>query len=191
MKMEKKDNVKSKFLDRYFEMEPEEKTDNNVTTDYAENQNIEIETSIVLDEISVVKKPSIISNDTVIQGNLNADNDIEVYGQIVGNIVTTGMIKVDGGTITGDIKANKIFIKESIINGNLDSDGVIDAINNSKIVGTVTGVDIVMNCQCKGNIYASERLRLLESSVIKGDIQTKIIKIEEGSSVDGKLKMVK
>lgn len=190
MKMEKKDNVKNKFLDRYFETESD-KDESKTETDVFENQNIEVATQVVHDQISVKKNPSIISNDTNIQGNVNADNDIEVYGQITGNIVTTGMVKVDGGTVTGDIKANKIFVRESIINGNLDSESIIDAINNSQITGTITGADIVLNCQCKGNIYASERLRLLESSVIKGDIQTKIIKIEEGSSVEGKLKMVK
>ncbi|MEG0365614.1 MAG: polymer-forming cytoskeletal protein [Coprobacillus sp.] len=190
MKTERKDNVKSKFLDRYFES-GDEVIDVDESNEFFKNQEVEVEINMVYDEVSVVKNPSVISSGTVIQGNLNAENDIEIYGQVVGNIITTGMVKVDGGAITGDIKAKKIFIRESVINGNLESESIIDAIDNSKIVGTITGDDIVLNCQCKGNIYANERLKLLESSIITGDIQTKVIKIEEGSYIEGKLKMVK
>ncbi|MEG0275546.1 MAG: polymer-forming cytoskeletal protein [Coprobacillus sp.] len=188
MNTEKKDSTKSKFFDRYFDNDTA--VENESETGIL-NSKVEVESNGVYNEISVTKTPSVISSGTVIQGNLNADNDIEVYGQVIGNIVSTGVVKVDGGSITGDIKANKILVKRSVIQGNLDSESMIDVVDDTQVTGMISGLDIVLNCQCKGNIYAGERLRLLESSIVKGDIQTKTIKIEEGSRVEGKLKMIK
>lgn len=199
MDKDKKDNFRSKLFDRYFEVEedkPHEEMSGQPQQpqgpgfDEEPNNNIDVQSPFVNDEVSVVKKPTIISSETVIHGNINASNDLEVCGQIIGDILVEGMVKVLGGAVTGNIKATKIFIKDSVIDGNIVSDSMIDIIDNSEITGNVDGGDIVINCKCKGNITAGERLKLLENATIRGDLQTRIIKIEEGAIVEGTLKML-
>lgn len=201
MDKDKKDNFRSKLFDRYFEVEedkPHEEMSGQTQPqqpqgpgfDEEPNNNIDVQSPFVNDEVSVVKKPTIISSETVIHGNINASNDLEVCGQIIGDILVEGMVKVLGGAVTGNIKASKIFIKDSVIDGNIVSDSMIDIIDNSEITGNVDGGDIVINCKCKGNITAGERLKLLENATIRGDLQTRIIKIEEGAIVEGTLKML-
>ena len=191
--MDKKSSFKNKILDRYFEVvEDEVITESPITStvDNMEQSEVRVETASVTDEVSVVKTPTIISSETVLQGNVNGSNDLEVCGQIIGDITVEGMVKVLSGAVTGNIKATKIFIKDSIIDGNIDSDSMIDIIGKSEIKGNIKGGDIVINGRCKGNIVASEHLKLLERAMIRGDLQTKLIRIEDGEILEGYLKMI-
>lgn len=191
--MDKKSSFKNKILDRYFEVvEDEVITESPITSpvDNMEQSEVRVETASVTDEVSVVKTPTIISSETVLQGNVNGSNDLEVCGQIIGDITVEGMVKVLSGAVTGNIKATKIFIKDSIIDGNIDSDSMIDIIGKSEIKGNIKGGDIVINGRCKGNIVASEHLKLLERAMIRGDLQTKLIRIEDGAILEGYLKMI-
>ena len=191
--MDKKSSFKNKILDRYFEVvEDEVITESPITStvDNMEQSEVRVETASVTDEVSVVKTPTIISSETVLQGNVNGSNDLEVCGQIIGDITVEGMVKVLSGDVTGNIKATKIFIKDSIIDGNIDSDSMIDIIGKSEIKGNIKGGDIVINGRCKGNIVASEHLKLLERAMIRGDLQTKLIRIEDGAILEGYLKMI-
>ncbi|MBM6797884.1 polymer-forming cytoskeletal protein [Coprobacillus cateniformis] len=191
--MDKKSSFKNKILDRYFEVvEDEVITESPITStvDNMEQSEVRVETASVTDEVSVVKTPTIISSETVLQGNVNGSKDLEVCGQIIGDITVEGMVKVLSGAVTGNIKATKIFIKDSIIDGNIDSDSMIDIIGKSEINGNIKGGDIVINGRCKGNIVASEHLKLLERAMIRGDLQTKLIRIEDGAILEGYLKMI-
>ena len=191
--MDKKSSFKNKILDRYFEVvEDEVITESPITStvDNMEQSEVRVETASVTDEVSVVKTPTIISSETVLQGNVNGSNDLEVCGQIIGDITVEGLVKVLSGAVTGNIKATKIFIKDSIIDGNIDSDSMIDIIGKSEIKGNIKGGDIVINGRCKGNIVASEHLKLLERAMIRGDLQTKLIRIEDGAILEGYLKMI-
>ena len=191
--MDKKSSFKNKILDRYFEVvEDEVITESPITStvDNMEQSEVRVETASVTDEVSVVKTPTISSSETVLQGNVNGSNDLEVCGQIIGDITVEGMVKVLSGAVTGNIKATKIFIKDSIIDGNIDSDSMIDIIGKSEIKGNIKGGDIVINGRCKGNIVASEHLKLLERAMIRGDLQTKLIRIEDGAILEGYLKMI-
>lgn len=191
--MDKKSSFKNKILDRYFEVvEDEVITESPITStvDNMEQSEVRVETASVTDEVSVVKTPTIISSETVLQGNVNGSNDLEVCGQIIGDITVEGIVKVLSGAVTGNIKATKIFIKDSIIDGNIDSDSMIDIIGKSEIKGNIKGGDIVINGRCKGNIVASEHLKLLERAMIRGDLQTKLIRIEDGAILEGYLKMI-
>lgn len=143
MRTDKKDTFKNKILERYFEIEEVEDEKEDVQVDLKEKEDLDIDvnSAIVVDEVTAPKKPTVISSETVIHGNINAKNDLEVSGQVIGDLEVEGMIKVSGGTI-------------------------------------------------KGNIVAKECLKLLEVASIQGDIQTKVIKIEEGAVVEGQLKML-
>lgn len=191
--MDKKSSFKNKILDRHFEVvEDEVITESPITStvDNMEQSEVRVETASVTDEVSAVKTPTIISSETVLQGNVNGSNDLEACGQIIGDITVEGMVKVLSGAATGNIKATKIFIKDSIIDGNIDSDSMIDIIGKSEIKGNIKGGDIVINGRCKGNIVASEYSKLLERAMIRGDLQTKLIRIEDGAILEGYLKMI-
>lgn len=189
-----KDNFKNRILDHFFEpvMKEEDKktSDESFTARYNEETELRVEPAIVEEEVSTVKEPTIISAQTVIRGNIVADSDIEISGEVIGDITAEGLVKVLGGKVTGNIKALKILIKNSQIHGCLASKDFIDIVDGSEIIGDIVGGDIVIDSKCQGDILAKERLKLLQNANINGDLQTKIIKIDEGAIVEGRLKML-
>lgn len=87
---------------------------------------------------------------------------------IEGDLHTKGSLRIDG-KVKGVIKAEgDLYIGESgILHTQIEARNVI-------VAGTVNG-----------NIIAIEKIEILPSGNLKGDIQTKIIKIEEGASFTG------
>ena len=87
---------------------------------------------------------------------------------IEGDLFTKGSLRIDG-KVKGVIKAEgDLYIGESgILHTKIEARNVI-------VAGTVNG-----------NIMATEKIEILPSGKLTGDIQTKIIKIEEGASFTG------
>ncbi len=88
--------------------------------------------------------------------------------KIEGNIISEGKIRIDGsveGEINGDFF---IFGPTALIKGNISAKSVI-------VMGTV-----------EGNIKA-ERAELKSSSKVKGDVLAKVLSVEPGASIEGKV----
>ena len=93
--------------------------------------------------------------------------------KIKGDIITKGSLRIEG-ELEGQIKSKgDIFIGE---------EGVVRS--------GIEGKKVVIAGKVKGNITAKEKLELLSSGNIIGDITTNLLKIEEGATFVGSSKMV-
>lgn len=99
-------------------------------------------------------------------------NTIGLGTTIVGNIVSTGDLRIDGN-IDGDLdsKARIVIGEKSVINGNLRA---ANAIIEGKVVG---------------NVIVTEVLSLKSTALIEGDISMQKIVIENGAVFNGKSNM--
>lgn len=87
---------------------------------------------------------------------------------IEGDIYTKGSIRVEG-EITGNIKADgDLFVGE---------DGVVNT--------EVKARNIIVAGKVEGNVIAKNKLEILPTGRLYGDIKTKTIKIEEGAVFKG------
>ena len=104
--------------------------------------------------MSLVKEnPSIISNNLVINGDLVSKGNIEIEGEIKGNI-TAELISIrENGKVFGDIKAKTINIK-----GCFNGKAIAEKINiseHAKVTGELEYVSLAVdygasiNCQLK------------------------------------------
>jgi cytoskeletal protein CcmA (bactofilin family) len=92
--------------------------------------------------------------------------------KIVGDIETTGVLKVEG-TVQGSIRgARQVIIgRNGVIQGDIHAE---EAILGGRISGTVT---------------ATERVEIQANSVIEGDIHTRSIVVFEGGVLNGNVRM--
>ncbi len=99
-------------------------------------------------------------------------NLIGVGTKIVGNIITSGDIRIDG-SVSGKIETQgKLVVGSSgIIEGELK-------VKNADISGAIVGT-----------LYVSESLSLKASSSIEGDIHTARLEIEPGANFCGNCTM--
>ncbi len=97
---------------------------------------------------------------------------IDAAMKIVGNIETTGVLKVDG-TVEGSIRgARQVLLgRTGVIQGDVHAE---EAILGGRVVGTVT---------------ATERVEIQANSLIEGDIHTRSIVVHEGGMLNGNVRM--
>src|SRR5690606_23702618 len=92
--------------------------------------------------------------------------------RIVGDIESTGVIKVEG-IVEGSIRGARQLL--------LGKSGAIH--------GDVYAVDAVLGGTVVGTVVASERVEIQGTSAIEGDIHTKSIVVFEGGTINGTVRM--
>jgi cytoskeletal protein CcmA (bactofilin family) len=87
---------------------------------------------------------------------------------IEGNLISEGNVRIDGK-----------------VNGNVSVSGNLTVGDLSIIIGEVKARNITMSGHVEGKVFADEKLRLEAKSVLKGDLITKTLIIDEGALFDG------
>lgn len=88
--------------------------------------------------------------------------------KIEGNLVSEGNVRIDG-----------------IVEGNVTVNGNLTIGDVSELHGEVKAKNITMSGKVFGKISAQEKLKLEQKSILKGDLITKFLIIEEGASFEG------
>ena len=92
--------------------------------------------------------------------------------KIVGDIETTGVVKIDGqvhGSVTG---AKQVLL------------GRVGAVH-----GSVFADEVVLGGVVNGGVVATTRLEMQATSVVNGDIETRSIVVLEGARINGAVRM--
>ncbi len=98
-------------------------------------------------------------------------------------IISTGVV------IEGKLRSDGNVRMDGIINGDLNAIGNITIGEHGQVNGQVTGQTITLGGKVFGSINAEEKVILETKSVLKGDLITKILIVEEGAEFDGNSKM--
>ena len=79
-----------------------------------------------------------IGLDMIIDGSVNLDNGIIVYGQIKGSVKTKGPVRLaKSAIVNGDIVGSDIRIA-GIVDGNISSMGQVTLLKTSRVKGDIT-----------------------------------------------------
>ena len=96
------------------------------------------------------------------------------------NILTQGL------EFNGSIKFSNDMIVDGKIDGEIISDkGKVTIAENAAIKGDVKAGEVKLYGKVEGTI-TSDRCELQEKSLLKGDIKTKTLSMEEGATLQGK-----
>ena len=98
---------------------------------------------------------TLISQGTMISGDIHFDGNLEIEGKINGNIIAD--------SDTARVR--------------LLSQGIVE--------GEIRVANIVVNGHVKGNIYASKQVQLASKAVVEGNVHYEVIEIEKGAQIDG------
>ncbi len=99
------------------------------------------------------------------------DDEVSIISsgvKIEGNLTSEGNVRIDG-----------------IIVGNLSINGNLTIGETSEVYGEIKAKNVTTNGKIEGKILATEKLKLEPKSVVKGDLVTKILIIEEGAVFEG------
>ena len=94
--------------------------------------------------------------------------------QIVGDVTFTGGLHVDGRVI-----GNIISEPDAIAALTLSEQGYIE--------GDIRVSNVILNGEVQGDVIASERVELAEKAKITGNVSYKMLEMEMGATVNGKM----
>jgi cytoskeletal protein CcmA (bactofilin family) len=92
-----------------------------------------------------------------------------------------------GTTVNGDITAPGFVRVDGSIKGSLHTEGPVIVGAKARMKSDITGTNITVGGVVKGNIIASERVTVLSTGLVLGDIITKKIQADNGCLIHGKV----
>jgi len=90
--------------------------------------------------------------------------------------------------LTGDIAFSGNLEVEGSVIGNItsaDENAKIRILNSGSVVGDIEVANIVINGNARGDLYASQLIKLAAKAVVQGSVNYKLIEIEKGAEVVG------
>ena len=91
--------------------------------------------------------------------------------------------------VRGDIEASGFTRVDGNVKGNLNAKGRVVIGESARMRSSITGTNITIGGVVDGNILASERLIVLSSALIIGDIVTRRIEAGEGCMIHGRVRV--
>lgn len=187
-------------LDAMITEETTEEASEEVETDFAVDSQMDSELlddiMSELDEIedeeeTVVEEDDVVSDEvteitkgTVIEGNISSNGSLNVYGKIKGNVTCKGKLMI-AGVIVGESSAKEIFVNNAKVDGDVKSEGTIKIANGSVIIGNVYATSAVVAGAVKGDIDVHGPVIVDGTAVVKGDIKSRSVQINNGAAIEG------
>lgn len=127
-----------------------------------------------------------ITKGTAVTGNIASTGSMNVYGKITGDIHVKGKLVVTG-TVVGTSEAKEIFANNAKIEGDMISEGTVKIGNGSVIIGNVIAASAVIGGAIKGDIDVQGPVIVDGTAVIKGNIKSKSVQINNGAAIEGSI----
>ena len=127
---------------------------------------------------------TVISKNTVIDGNVRSFANMAVDGNIKGNIETTKDIDLNG-KIVGNIACNNAQMRTSQIQGNIQMKGNAYMERDTLLIGDLTSTYANVNGKIKGNLDITGKAELKSDAVVFGDISASTITVNDGAIIQG------
>ncbi|GHV80118.1 hypothetical protein AGMMS49944_19090 [Spirochaetia bacterium] len=92
-----------------------------------------------------------------------------------------------GASILGDIETVGFTRIDGSIRGNLNTKGRVVVGERARMKGNISGTTVTIGGVVYGNILASERIIILNTALILGDVITRRIQADDGCLIHGKI----
>lgn len=92
----------------------------------------------------------------------------------------------EGAEFKGEFKLSGVIRIDGVFSGLLESKGKVLIGKSGKVDTDIRADVIIVGGTVNGNLYATERVELLETGIVSGDIITPRLMVEEGVKFTGK-----
>ncbi|MDR0310471.1 MAG: polymer-forming cytoskeletal protein [Acidobacteriota bacterium] len=127
---------------------------------------------------------TVISRNTIIDGNIRSLANMSIEGHIRGDVETTKNLDMNG-KIVGNVTCNNALMNRSQIQGNIRIKGNISMKRDTLLIGDIMSTHAEVNGKIKGNVDVAGRAELKGDAVVFGDISASTITVEDGAIIRG------
>jgi cytoskeletal protein CcmA (bactofilin family) len=129
---------------------------------------------------------TIISVGTVIQGTVYCEGNLELYGEVQGDINGSKDLKLQG-KLNGAASGINVTLNGLQMTGDLHASGVAQVSEGSVVEGDVDAESLVLNGRVNGNVQVNTRLHLKSNGFIRGAVTAARLMVEEGAEIQGEI----
>ena len=90
-----------------------------------------------------------------------------------------------GSAISGNLKVNGFIRIDGDIDGSLETDGNVIVGENARIRGDLTAKSVIIGGIIKGNIKASESVKILADAAVIGDVLSRKVQVDGSAIIHG------
>ena len=137
-----------------------------------------------IDAPSDTDEVTVISRNTIIDGNVRSLANMQVDGNIKGNVETTRDIEMSG-KVVGDIKCNNANMNSAAMQGNLNLQGKIRMDRDPILIGDLTSQYADVNGRIRGKLEIGVKAELKRDAIVFGDINASTIAVTDGAIIQG------
>lgn len=140
----------------------------------------------MMNEFGTVKsvETAVIPRGTVINGNIEVNGKLDMYGTINGDITSTDRVNVCGD-IKGNISANDLYAKDSYIEGNINCKQGAIIRENTIVLGDMNAESLIVDGAIQGKLDVKGLVTIGNSAIVDSDIKAKSIQISNGAAING------
>lgn len=134
--------------------------------------------------VKATDEVSTITKNVTVNGDVEAEGSLDLFGTVNGNIKILGKIKVTG-YITGNSEAAEVYAQNAKIVGDITSYGSVKIGNDSVIRGNIYATSAIIAGAVKGDIDVKGPVILDATAIVMGNIKSKSVQINNGAVIEG------
>ena len=127
---------------------------------------------------------AVIPAGMTVVGDVSSSGNMDLVGNINGNIEILGKLNVTG-SINGNSSAAEIYAESAQINGEVKSKGSVKIGQSSVVIGNIYATSAVIAGAVKGDIDVHGPVVLDTSAIVMGNIKSKSVQINNGAVIEG------
>ena len=127
---------------------------------------------------------TVISKNTIIDGNIRSLANMQIDGSIKGNVETTRNIDMTGKVI-GDVACNNAGMNSAAMQGNVSIKGRMRMDRDTILIGDLTSQYADINGRIRGKLDIAGKAELKRDAIVFGDISASTIAVTDGAIIQG------
>lgn len=139
---------------------------------------------IPMQSANEVDETTIISKNTVIDGNIRSLANMQIDGNIKGNVETTRNVDMSG-KIIGDITCNNAGMNSAAMQGNISLKGRMKMDRDTILIGDLSSQYADINGRIRGKLDIVGKAELKRDAIVFGDINASTIAVTDGAIIQG------
>ena len=129
----------------------------------------------------------VIGSSTTISSDINCSGNVEIRGQLLGNLIVSGVVTVSG-SVEGNVEASEVtLLNEGKVNGNITCQNDLMVSEKCRITGNAKARNADIKAPVLGNLEIAHALRVGSTASINGDIVAETLAVESGAIINGHL----
>lgn len=135
-------------------------------------------------EIKKNDELTVLTADTVIDGDITSSSAMKISGEVKGNVTSTKKIEILG-RIIGDVVGDSIVLSAGYVEGNIEAKTDVVISDGMELLGDVKAENLTSGGKIKGTIDINRLIALDGSAVCEGSISASLINIKTGAKIKG------